>query len=182
MSAAVEIGRRPSSLTVGIADMKVTADRTDVIVTHALGSCLGIIVYDPQVRVAGMLHAMLPDSTQSPDRAKENPYTFIDTGVPLLFKTAYAMGAVKGRILLTVVGGASMKAASQQDGEDLFQIGRRNITALRKLLWKNGVLVHKRLVAGNTSRTLQVAVEDGSVRVTTGGVEMSLEQGSAPWP
>jgi chemotaxis protein CheD len=181
VSAAVEIGRRQSTATVGIADMKVSADRSDIIVTHALGSCLGIIVYDPQVRVAGMLHAMLPDSTQSPERAKENPYSFIDTGVPLLFRAAYALGAVKGRVLLTVVGGASMKTATHE-GEDVFQIGRRNITALRKLLWKNGVLVHKRLVGGTTSRTLQVAVEDGSVRVTTGGVEMSLEQGSAPWP
>jgi chemotaxis protein CheD len=178
-NAMLQERRAKNSLVVGIADMKTSGGADDVIITHALGSCLGIVIYDPAVRVGGMLHAMLPEASGSPERAKENPYAFVDSGLPLLFKACYALGAVKGRVLLTVAGGASMKIT--KDGDDLFQIGRRNYVALRKMLWKNGVLVHKQLVGGNTSRTMQVSLDTGLVRVTTGGVEIPLEGGNTPW-
>ncbi len=67
---------------VDVADMRVSAVKGDVLVTHALGSCLGITVYDPTTHVGGLLHVMLPLSTIDPKKGKENPYMFVDTGVP----------------------------------------------------------------------------------------------------
>ena len=65
---------------VGVADMKISAEKDDLIVTHALGSCLGITIYDPVACVGGMLHVMLPLSTIDPNKAAANPYMFVDTG------------------------------------------------------------------------------------------------------
>jgi chemotaxis protein CheD len=68
--------------------MKVGAAE-DLLVTHALGSCLGLMVYDPEARVGGLLHAMLPLSKINPEKARSNPFMFVDTGVPRLFRAIY---------------------------------------------------------------------------------------------
>ena len=93
-------------LTVDIADMKVTNQPGDVLVTYALGSCLGIAIHDPLTSVGGLLHVMLPLSTIDPNKAKNNPYMFVDTGVPKLFLAAYQAGAKKERLIVKVAGGA----------------------------------------------------------------------------
>jgi chemotaxis protein CheD len=180
MSAQAAAAARPGErFVVGIADMKVSNDLSATIVTHALGSCLGIAVYDPVVRVAGLLHIMLPDASNSPERAAQNPLTFVDTGVPRLFRAAYALGAEKARMELYVVGGATMQHLTASEAEDVFQIGRRNILALRKLLWRNNVLIRRQLVGGSQSRTMQIAVADGAVRVVSNGKEVPPEGGES---
>ncbi|KKM45447.1 hypothetical protein LCGC14_1560860, partial [marine sediment metagenome] len=93
---------------VGVADMKVCSEPEDIIVTHALGSCLGITAHDPVARVGGMLHVMMPMSHINPERAKANPYMFVDTGVPAFFRELYAAGAKKGRLTVKVAGGANV--------------------------------------------------------------------------
>ena len=97
-------------LIVGISDIKVSNNLNDTIVTYALGSCIGIAVYDPIARVGGMLHYMLPDSTLDERKAKENPAMFADTGIPLLFKTCYGLGAEKKRMIVKVAGGPAMRS------------------------------------------------------------------------
>ena len=67
---------------VGIAEMKVSGQRGDIIITHALGSCLGIAAYDPMACVGGLLHVMLPLSAIDPVKAERNPLMFVDTGFP----------------------------------------------------------------------------------------------------
>lgn len=121
---------------VGMADMRVSANPEDSLITYALGSCLGIAIYDPVARVGGLLHIMLPLATVDPAKAAQNPYMFVDTGVPRLFMECYKAGARKERLTVKVAGGAS-----NSDREDCFQIGKRNFTIFRKLLWKNGVLL-----------------------------------------
>ena len=79
---------------VQVGDM-VVGVRGDEIVTYALGSCLGLMVYDPVAQVGGMLHAMLPLSKINPEKAETNPYMFVDKGVPILFKEVYALGGQK---------------------------------------------------------------------------------------
>src|SRR5690606_5547237 len=68
---------------VGIGEFAIAHGGTDVLVTHALGSCVAVCIYDPEADVAGMLHVLLPDSRISPQRASEQPAAFADTGVPL---------------------------------------------------------------------------------------------------
>ncbi|MBL8223671.1 MAG: chemotaxis protein CheD, partial [Bryobacterales bacterium] len=72
--------------------------------TYALGSCIGLMVYDPVVRIGGLLHFMLPESSISPLKAVRNPFLFADTGIPLLFRAAYRLGAEKDRMTVCAVG------------------------------------------------------------------------------
>jgi chemotaxis protein CheD len=149
--------------------MHVSAARDAAIVTYALGSCLGITVYDPVAKVGGMLHVMLPDSSLDIDRARERPYMFVDTGVPLLFRGAYAAGARKERIIVKVAGGAAI-----HESNDRFQIGKRNMIKLRELLWRNGVLIKAADVGGTVSRTMRLDVDSGAVLLKINGAEANL--------
>ena len=151
---------------VGVADMKISAEKDDLIVTHALGSCLGITIYDPVACVGGMLHVMLPLSTIDPNKAAANPYMFVDTGVPRLFIECYKAGASKERLLVKAAGGSCVHGNEE---DDFFQIGKRNFTLLRKLLWKNGVLLKAHDIGGNRSRNMTLEIGSGEVTVTVNG-------------
>ncbi len=87
------------SRIVGMADLKVTDGRNDRLVTYALGSCLGITVHDPVAGVGGMLHVMLPQSSIDADKAKANPAMFVDSGVPLLFRSCYAAAPERSMVV-----------------------------------------------------------------------------------
>ena len=157
---------------VGVADVKVSNTPGERLITYALGSCLGIVVYDPVVSVAGMLHVMLPTGTIDESKMKDKPAMFVDSGVPLLFKECYKLGAKKERMHVRVAGGAH---AGAREEYDRFQIGKRNMIALRKLLWKNGVLVHAHDTGGvQTSRTMWVDVTTGEVTLKINGAESKL--------
>jgi len=145
-------------MVVGIADMKVSNDPDVILVTHALGSCIGLAVYDPVIKVGGLLHYMLPESRINPQKAKENPFMFADTGIPLLFKTCYKYGAVKQRMIVKVAGGAQI-----MDERGRFNIGQRNYAVLRKIFWKNGVLIQAEDVGGFINRTMELDIATGKV-------------------
>ena len=158
---------------VGVAEMAVSRDPDDTLITHSLGSCLGIMVYDPVAVVGGLLHAMLPTGTLNPDKASQNPCMFVDSGVVRLFEECYKVGAEKKRMILKVAGGAACKAA-QTNGKDFFAIGSRNITVLRKLLWKNGVLIKGSDVGGSVPRTVSLDLRTGEVLVKVNGATAAL--------
>ncbi len=158
-------------IVVGIADMKLSASRSDQLITHALGSCLGITVYDPVAGVGGMLHVMLPQSSIDAEKAAENPHMFVDTGVPRLFLESYKLGAQKARLVVKVAGGASTQG---HPDDDYFQIGKRNILMLRKLLWKNGVLIKAEDVGGTSSRTMTLDLNTGAVTLKVLGQDKAL--------
>ncbi|MEZ5427212.1 MAG: chemotaxis protein CheD [Pyrinomonadaceae bacterium] len=157
--------------TIGIAEMKVSSNTEDTLITYALGSCLGIVAYDPVAKVGGMLHVMLPLSSVNPAKAKDNPFMFVDTGVPELFRACYKAGAVKQRLIVKVAGGASTQ---QKDSEDQFQIGKRNFLMLRKLLWKNNVLIESFDVGDKHSRTMSLDIETGDVTLKIQNKEVKL--------
>lgn len=150
---------------VGIADCQVSADLETVLVTYALGSCIAVAIYDPVARVGGMLHYMLPESAIDPAKALERPHMFADTGIPLLFRKAYECGAEKKRLIVRVAGGAQV-----MDDQGVFDIGRRNYLALRKILWKAGVLIHGEQVGGTNSRTLRLEIATGAAWLRAAGV------------
>ncbi len=154
---------------VGVADMKVAKGAGQLIVTHALGSCIGIAIHDPVAQVGGMLHYMLPDSTVNPARAEGNPYMFADTGIPIFLQKLYALGAVKSRLVVKVAGGAQFV-----DHKDFFAIGKRNYTAMRKIFWKEGLLCKGEHVGGTISRTLYLEIGSGRTWFTNSGQEVDL--------
>lgn len=161
--------RSATNLVVDIADYAVTDDAKTVLVTHSLGSCIGVAVWDPQVKAGGMIHYMLPDSALSPDKAKANPAMFANSGIPLLFRALYELGAVKKRLIVKVAGGAQLL-----DDAGTFNIGKRNYVMLRKLFWKNNVLIDAEDVGGSVSRTLRLHVDSGTVTVKTRNGEEEL--------
>lgn len=156
---------------VGIGEIAVSDDPHDTIVTYALGSCLGVVIYDPVAGVGGMLHAMLPEASLSPEKAAVQPGRFVDSGVPQLFRACYQLGARKERLILKVAGGAALRGDSE---DDPFQIGKRNLVMLRKLLWKNGVLIRAEDVGGQASRTVTLRLGTGEVRVKSHGLDREL--------
>jgi len=161
-----------SDRVVGIADMAVSNTKYERLVTYSLGSCLGVCVHDPVAGVSGLLHVMLPSSDIDPQKAQRNPCMFVDTGVPELFKAAYRAGAQKERLIVKVIGGANTGDADQQGA---FQVGKRNVLTLKKLLWKNGVILRAEDVGGQRlSRTVFLQVGTGEVLVKTNGREASL--------
>lgn len=155
---------------VGVADMRLSSGRDDEIVTHALGSCLGIVIHDSSAGVGGILHAMLPTGDIDPAKAQANPWMFIDIGVPRFFLEAYALGADKRRLVVKVAGGANVQSGI----EDRFAIGKRNYMMLRKLFWKNSILIKAEDVGGATPRTLHLSVATGRLLVSAGGVDREI--------
>jgi chemotaxis protein CheD len=170
VTAAVRIPV-PRDRIVGMAEMVVSAESHDRLVTYALGSCLGIAVHDPVAGVAGLLHVMLPQSGIAEERARATPAMFVDTGVPALFRACYELGARKERMSVTVAGGAR---AAQGEDDDHFQIGKRNVLMLRKLLWRNNVIITAEDVGGRASRTMWLHVGSGEVWLRAGGEERRL--------
>jgi len=157
-------------IIVGVADMIVSDNRNAVIVTYSLGSCLGIVAYDPVVRVGGLLHVMLPESKDEKGNNGFNPYKYVDSGVPLLFRESYKFSAKKNRMKIYVAGGAQIL-----DDSGYFNIGKRNLAALRRIFWKNGVMIEKEHVGGNVARTVRVDIASGQVTVSMGrGKEILL--------
>lgn len=151
-------------LVVGIGEFAV-ADRPDqLIVTHALGSCIAVCLYDPVSGVAGMLHFLLPESNINADRARQQPAAFADTGIPLLLETAYKLGLEKKRAIVKIAGGAETGEASSAS----LQIGKRNALAAKNLMWKNGVLVKSYDVGGSAVRTVHLSARDGRVQIFNG--------------
>lgn len=147
---------------VGVSDMHVSNNPGETIITYALGSCLGISMFDPVAGVGGLLHVMLPLSKADPEKASIKPAMYVDTGLAQLVGVCYDMGATKKDIIISVAGGASMK---RNENDDYFKIGKRNFTTLRKLLWKNGFMIEKQDVGGNNSRTMALRLSDGLVTV-----------------
>lgn len=157
------------NVVVDIADLAVSQDAGAQLITYSLGSCIGVAIYDPVAKVGGLLHYMLPEGAVSPEKAKHNPAMFCDTGVPKLFRAAYELGAVKKRLVVKVAGGSQLL-----DDKGTFNIGKRNYLALRKIFWKNGVMIDAEDVGGSTSRTMKVDVSTGVVTLKTRTGEVPL--------
>jgi len=154
-------------LVVGIAEFAVSDQAGDVIVTHALGSCVAVCLWDVERRVGGLLHFLLPDSAINLQRAMGQPAAFADSGIPVLFQAAYQLGATKATCRVALVGGAELTGDRSGPGST-FDIGRRNQLAARATLSANGVTVCKEDVGGQSARTVSLWVASGRVQVTAG--------------
>jgi chemotaxis protein CheD len=157
------------TIAVDIADLKVSSDPDSALVTYALGSCIGVMLYEPNLRIGGLIHYMLPLSSLNAEKARDKPAMFADSGVPLLFESMYRLGCKKENLVVTVAGGGQL-----QDKDGVFNIGKRNYTILRKLFWKNGVMVTAEDVGGDVSRTVWLYIATGRVVIRSQGKEVDL--------
>ena len=168
-------------IVVGMADCRIGDAPGQVLATYALGSCIGLAVHDATAGVGGLLHFMLPDSGIDRGRSRDNPWMFADTGIPMMLQQVLARGASKRRLTVRAAGGASM-----MDLENVFDIGRRNYLAMRKILWKAGVMVHGEAVGGVRSRTVRLEIGSGKFLVQEAGEVRELvagfpQKGADPW-
>lgn len=147
-------------LFVGISDMKVSSDPRVSLVTHSLGSCIAVVVCDTAAAVGGLLHFQLPNAAQGSDKIGRNPFMFSDTGIPLLMEKVFAKGASKSRLIVKLLGGANI-----MDKNGLFNIGKRNYVAAKKMLWRLGCFVSAEDVGGESWRTVLLQVGTGIVTV-----------------
>ncbi|MFW5875007.1 MAG: chemotaxis protein CheD [bacterium] len=157
-------------IVVDIADMRISSNPADTLITYSLGSCIGVAVYDPALRLGGMIHCMLPLSRVDREKSKLRPYMFVDTGMHQMLTKLYEAGLRKARAVVNVAGGAKV-----MDDQGVFRIGERNFTVLRKVLWKNGLLMNVQEVGGNLSRTISLDIATGRFSIKSGGKTVQYE-------
>lgn len=152
------------TVVVKVADAAASNNTGADLVTHSLGSCLGVTLYDPVTRVGALLHVMLPDSSIDPARARQNPCLFVDTGFVRLLQMFARVGGVAGRARIKVAGGAQML-----DEKGVFRIGERNVQALQRVLAAHSLAVAAWEVGGVLSRTLRLNIATGEVTIQSPG-------------
>lgn len=161
--------QRQSIINVGMAEHHVGNDAALVLTAAGLGSCIGLMLFDPVSRIAGMSHIVLPDSNHGRD--KTNPWKYADTAVPLLIAAMCARGALRSRLWAKIAGGAQMFAPVN----DMMNIGARNADAVQATLVKMNIRLLAADIGGKSGRTVRLFVEDGRVTVkTVGGQEVLL--------
>lgn len=146
------------TITVGIADLNVVK-APDILVTFALGSCVGICLYDAKVKVAGLSHIMLPSSQQMSNVAASQPMKFADSAIALLIQKMERSGASRARLTAKIAGGAQMFAAMSTTA--IANIGERNIQAVKATLNQMRIPIVAEDCGKNYGRTQYFSANDG---------------------
>lgn len=151
-------------IRVGMADLNVCLP-PDTITTLGLGSCVGIVLYDPVTKVSGLAHIMLPDSTKV--RNNSNLAKFADTGIDVLIQQMLLKGAVKDRLVAKIAGGAQMFALDAQS--DMLRVGDRNIEAVKQKLARLGIRIIAEDTGNSYGRTIEFYPENGGLLIKAVG-------------
>lgn len=146
---------------IGISDWKVGRG-DDVLVTYALGSCIGTCIYDRTTGISGLSHIMLPDSTAIID-GHTTRMKFADTALPDMVERMKAMGANPGAMKAKIAGGAVMFQTSNQK----FNIGQRNVEAVKAALAKLRIPIIAEDTGLNYGRTMTFWAENGAVEISS---------------
>ena len=132
------------------------------LITYALGSCIGITLYDPVIKLGGLLHIMLP---KAGDQGAATPFKFADTGIREMIRKMAAYGGMSRRYVCKIAGGAQMFQMTGPIGN----IGERNIASVRSELAAQQIRIQGEDVGKNYARTMLMDVGTGTVRVRTMG-------------
>lgn len=138
--------------------MAVVRENGGRLVTHALGSCIGITIYDAAAGVGGLLHFMLPKPQKNAGPHK--PYMYGSEAIPALFREAYQLGAKKERLVVCAAGAAMLLGK-----EGGLQVGKRNRTMMRQLFWKNDIVLAAEDTEGDRARTMSLDLATGEVSI-----------------
>ena len=146
---------------IGIGDMKVLRQQ-GTLITYALGSCIGITLYDPVIKLGGLLHIMLPVAG---DQGAATPFKFADTGIREMVRKMAAYGGMSRRYVCKIAGGAQMFQMTGPIGN----IGERNIASVRKELAAQQIRIKGEDLGKNYARPMLLDVATGTVKVRTMG-------------
>lgn len=152
-------------IKVGMADLKTCVSPNGV-TTLGLGSCVGIAIRDPNTKIGGLAHIMLPDSTAIRN-SQQNVAKFADTGIEELVKQMEKLGAKRSRMVAKIAGGATM--FSFQGRADMVQIGERNVEASKAKLKQLNIPILAQDTGANYGRTVTFFPETGDFRIRAVG-------------
>lgn len=155
----------PEMIKVGMADLKVCR-YPDKLTTLGLGSCVGVALYDSTTKISGLVHIMLPDSTQI--RNNSNVAKFADTGISELIRQMVAIGASKARLTAKIAGGAQMFAV-QSGNSDFMRVGDRNVEAVKRVLAQEKIRIIAEDTGANYGRTVELDSANGDYLIKSVG-------------
>jgi chemotaxis protein CheD len=155
-------------IVLGLGDFGVTSDPLETLKTIGLGSCVAVICSAPSIHLAGMIHIVLPDSATANGGGRHPPGYFADTGLPHFFQNLAKVGYSPATMKLSVklVGGSNI-----MDTAGAFNIGKRNVLAIRKILWGMGLGPSAEDVGGSISRTVSIEAATGKVIIQSPGMQ-----------
>ncbi len=157
-------------ITVGLGELKISKNPQEVLVAYGLGSCVGVAVYDPLVRVGALLHAMLPERNGN---ANAEATKYVDSGIAEMLAQLATLGAAKHRLIVRAAGGANMLTVS--DLKRTLNIGERNVAAMQTTLTALRLPLQAQALGGSVGRTVRLYVATGRVTLRTmGGQEQEL--------
>lgn len=151
-------------IKVGMADLNCTRS-PGILTTLGLGSCVGVCLYDTSTKISGMVHVMLPNSTQIKNNS--NIAKFADTGIVKLLEDMLKMGAKRNKIISKIAGGAQM--FNFNDSSEIMRIGARNAVASREILKSLNIPLIAEDTGGNYGRTIELYSETGILLIKTIG-------------
>ncbi len=153
-------------LPVGIGELRVSKDPSEVLVAYGLGSCVGVCLYDPDAKVGGLAHVMLPSSAEA---QSQRPLSkFADRAVPMLIEEMSKLGASPRRLICKIAGGAQMLTAAGFSTNG-FTVGERNIEAVKAALERHKVSLAKADIGGHRGRTVSIRPGSGKIMLRTIG-------------
>jgi len=150
-------------INVGIADMGVAVSPN--ILRTILGSCVGICMYDPKMKIGGLSHIMLPSSKKPSNNLKK----YADTAIPLMIDQMVELGADRGRLIAKLAGGATMFKHSENSV--MGDIGKNNISSVKEILASLKIPVLCEELGGDFGRTIDFYLETGELKIKTIGKE-----------
>ena len=150
-------------ISVGIADMKMLQGE-GILITYALGSCIGLCFHDPRLRLGALLHIMLPLNMEA---GRTHPMKYADTGIKETLRQLEAKGASRSRMTVKIAGGAKMFEIA--GGSGLGNIGQRNIESVHAILKRDNLRLCGEYTGGTVARTLLFDVGSGQACIRSYG-------------
>jgi len=151
--------KKANKILVKTGQYKV-ADNSHTLITHGLGSCVVLTLYDEEKKIGGMLHYILPEN---PDNMKKAKYA--DTGIELMLRKMKEYGASSSRLKAKLAGGAVMFGSLLKDVEN--SIGNRNVRMAREILNGFGITITGEDVGGDYGRSVTFILSTGMVRINS---------------
>lgn len=150
------------TITIGIAESKI-AQSPDRLATLGLGSCVGLVLYDPVTKICGMVHIMLPSAPKG--IAISNKYKFADTAVDELIRRMVVSGALQSRLIAKAAGGAHMFNTSYN--LDIMNIGHKNVEMCRQMLNVRRIAIASEDTGGYSGRSIEFDCENNLLEIRT---------------
>jgi chemotaxis protein CheD len=149
-------------INVGLAELAVSKEPTDILTVLGLGSCIALCAFDPVARVGGLAHMVLPRCRVETDEFGIK-VKYIETGVPWLLQKMYKQGVQKSNLIIKIAGGARMM--NIPGNNNILDIGQKNIVQVKETLAKEGLRICAEDLGGGLGRSVRFYVETGKIQV-----------------